>query len=317
MDDARVYSRALSAAEILALAGHAPVAVADSYSTAADTLLNVAAPGVLGNDTDANGDPLTATKVSDPAHGALTLNGNGSFTYTPAAGYHGPDSFTYKANDGHADSNIATVSITVDGVVGTCGSDPSLVGCWLLDEGSGAVAHDGGAMPANDSTLVGSPTWVPGHSGQALRMDGTSQYGSTPDEASLDIENQITLAAWIKPEKFGNNPQYLLKKAIIGSIDGYELSLASIGSGWPNKVFARLNQLTSGDTYRVNSTTVFPIDGSWMHVAMTYDGVTMRLYINGVQEDSKAGPAKILTNAQPLALGAQSDGDRKFSGHNR
>jgi VCBS repeat-containing protein len=50
--------------------------------------------------------------VSGPAHGTLTLNANGSFTYTPAANYNGPDSFTYKANDGQADSNVATVSIT-------------------------------------------------------------------------------------------------------------------------------------------------------------------------------------------------------------
>ena len=48
--------------------------------------------------------------VSGPAHGSLTLNADGSFTYTPAANYNGPDSFTYKANDGQADSNVATVS---------------------------------------------------------------------------------------------------------------------------------------------------------------------------------------------------------------
>src|SRR5262249_55035119 len=54
--------------------------------------------------------------VSSPSHGTLTLNASGSFTYTPAANYHGPDSFTYKANDGTADSNVATVSITVTSV---------------------------------------------------------------------------------------------------------------------------------------------------------------------------------------------------------
>ena len=65
-----------------------------------DTPLTVAAPGVLGNDTDADGDPLTAVLVSGPAHGTLTLNADGSFTYTPDANYNGPDSFTYKASDG-------------------------------------------------------------------------------------------------------------------------------------------------------------------------------------------------------------------------
>ncbi len=81
----------------------APVATNDSYSTNEDTALNVSAPGVLGNDTDADSDPLTALLVSGPAHGTLTLNPNGSFIYTPAANYSGADSFSYKANDGTAD----------------------------------------------------------------------------------------------------------------------------------------------------------------------------------------------------------------------
>src|SRR5207249_9273472 len=57
-----------------------------------------------------------AILVSSPAHGSLTLNANGSFTYTPAANYNGGDSFTYKANDGALNSNVATVSITVTAV---------------------------------------------------------------------------------------------------------------------------------------------------------------------------------------------------------
>ena len=55
---------------------------------------------MLANDTDMDGDALTAVLVSGPAHGTLTLNPDGSFTYTPAANYNGADTFTYKANDG-------------------------------------------------------------------------------------------------------------------------------------------------------------------------------------------------------------------------
>jgi VCBS repeat-containing protein len=76
----------------------------------------VTAPGVLANDTDADGDPLGASLVSGPAHGTLALNGDGSFAYTPAADHNGSDSFTYRASDGRADSNVATVSITVAAV---------------------------------------------------------------------------------------------------------------------------------------------------------------------------------------------------------
>jgi VCBS repeat-containing protein len=95
----------------------APVATNDSYSTTVDTALDVSAPGVLANDTDAETDPLTAAVVTGPTHGSVTLNANGSFHYSPNALFSGTDTFTYQANDGGAGgtglSNIATVTITV------------------------------------------------------------------------------------------------------------------------------------------------------------------------------------------------------------
>ncbi len=92
----------------------APTAQNDSYTTYKNTPLNVAAPGVLGNDSDPDGDPLTAVLVSPPSQGSLTLNANGSFTYTPPAGWSGTTTFTYKARDvDGAESNVATVTITV------------------------------------------------------------------------------------------------------------------------------------------------------------------------------------------------------------
>src|SRR5262249_20318700 len=94
----------------------APVARDDAFSTDEDTPLTVNAPGVLGNDTDVEGDSLTAALVSGPAHGTLALNADGSSTYTPAADYNGPDSFTYKPRDGAVDSNTATVTLTVRSV---------------------------------------------------------------------------------------------------------------------------------------------------------------------------------------------------------
>ncbi|HEY0322463.1 MAG TPA: Calx-beta domain-containing protein, partial [Pyrinomonadaceae bacterium] len=92
----------------------APQASGESYSTNENTQLNVAAPGVLSNDTDVDNATLTAIKVSDPSNGTAALNSNGSFSYTPQAGFSGTDSFTYKANDGAADSNVATVTINVN-----------------------------------------------------------------------------------------------------------------------------------------------------------------------------------------------------------
>lgn len=98
---------------IPSLINTAPVAAADSYNTTVDTPLLVPAPGLLANDSDAQNDTLTAVLNSPPSHGSVTLNPNGGLTYSPAAGYTGPDSFTYRASDGNLDSNIATVSITV------------------------------------------------------------------------------------------------------------------------------------------------------------------------------------------------------------
>ena len=100
----------------ITIASPVPVAVGDTYTTAEDTPLSPAAPGVLANDTDAQGLPLTAILVSGVSNGTLTLNSNGSFTYTPSLNFNGTDSFTYKANNGSFNSNVVTVSLTVTSV---------------------------------------------------------------------------------------------------------------------------------------------------------------------------------------------------------
>jgi hypothetical protein len=91
----------------------APVAMEDGYTTTEDIPLAVAAPGVLDNDVDPNGDPLTAVLDSPPLSGTLVLNADGSFTYTPTLDFHGVDTFTYHATDTISDSNVAAVTLTV------------------------------------------------------------------------------------------------------------------------------------------------------------------------------------------------------------
>ncbi len=96
-----------------------PVAVSDSgelYAVVADQVLIMAAPGVLTNDSDVDGDELEAVLVEDVLHGTLTLNSDGSFTYDPNDDYVGMDTFTYKASDGELESNIVTVTISVTAV---------------------------------------------------------------------------------------------------------------------------------------------------------------------------------------------------------
>jgi hypothetical protein len=91
-----------------------PTAVGDGYAATAGVLLSVPAPGVLGNDSDADGDPLSAEVVNSTTHGSLTLNANGSFDYLPDATFFGQDVFTYRVTAGGA-SDDATVTIVVTG----------------------------------------------------------------------------------------------------------------------------------------------------------------------------------------------------------
>ncbi len=131
----------------------APVAEDDAFTVNEDQVLNVDAPGVLVNDTDANtGDVITAVLVSGPANGTLDLFNDGSFMYTPDENFNGNDSFTYMASDGTLESSTATVSITInpinDAPEATAGPDQADVslGDILL---SGSASDVDGDFPLN------------------------------------------------------------------------------------------------------------------------------------------------------------------------
>ncbi|MDY7076624.1 MAG: Ig-like domain-containing protein, partial [Chloroflexota bacterium] len=117
----------------ITVSADAPTANADGYTTPEDVTLSVPAPGVLDNDTDPNSDPLTSTLVSAPMSGTVTLDADGSFTYTPTLNYNGHDSFTYRVTDGTYNSNPATVAITV-----TSANDPPVADydTFTVDEDS-------------------------------------------------------------------------------------------------------------------------------------------------------------------------------------
>jgi VCBS repeat-containing protein len=89
----------------------APVANDDSATTNEDTPVTI---DVLANDTDVEGVALTPILVTAPSHGILALNENGSYTYTPGTAYSPTDSFTYKVTDGELESNVASVTITIN-----------------------------------------------------------------------------------------------------------------------------------------------------------------------------------------------------------
>ncbi len=151
----------------------APVATNDSYGTNEDTVLTVPASGVLSNDSDVENNSLTAVTVSQPSSGTLSLNANGSFTYTPNANYNGPDSFTYKANDGTDDSNVATVTITVNAV-----NDAPV--CTSPQSGSTTedMALNGSVVCADvdNATLTYSKVSNPSHGTATVNSNGTFTY---------------------------------------------------------------------------------------------------------------------------------------------
>ena len=111
--DGRLVSSAVTVTLTITRVDQPPTASNDSATTPQDTPLTVSAPGVLRNDNDGDGDPLTAILVSQPTHGAVAFHADGSYVYTPQSGYYGRDSFTYKASDGQLNSSIATVILTV------------------------------------------------------------------------------------------------------------------------------------------------------------------------------------------------------------
>jgi regulation of enolase protein 1 (concanavalin A-like superfamily) len=117
--DLELSGRLVSAPAIVSLAIAAvddePAAVADAFDAQMGQSLTVAAPGVLANDANPDNEPITATVTSLPTHGVLALAANGSFTYTPQAGYSGADSFSYRVTDGDTPQSAlpATVTLTI------------------------------------------------------------------------------------------------------------------------------------------------------------------------------------------------------------
>ncbi|HYC44155.1 MAG TPA: VCBS domain-containing protein [Burkholderiales bacterium] len=173
-------------------ANDAPLAAADAYFMDEDSTLTVAAAGVLANDSDVDGDALNAVLVTGPAHGDVTLNPDGSFSYTPDADYFGADSFTYTANDGRDDSNAVTVDINVadvpDGVV--VGTGSVIVGVppgatlshFMRVEG---VTQDWVELDAFSWGVHSTGASGGGKAGSAVREDVMATLGSSPALVTL------------------------------------------------------------------------------------------------------------------------------------
>jgi VCBS repeat-containing protein len=165
-----------------------PVAEDDTYATDEDTPLTVPAPGVLANDSDADGDTLTAAEVGDPQHGTLNLNSDGSFSYTPEPNYNGSDSFTYCANDGTSGSSPASISIIVNAVND---APVAVADNYSVDEDSELRIAAPGVL-SNDSDVEGDTinayetVSVTSHGHISLQADGSFIYMPNANYNGMD-----------------------------------------------------------------------------------------------------------------------------------
>ncbi|MEP7203070.1 MAG: Ig-like domain-containing protein [Ilumatobacteraceae bacterium] len=195
---------------IVAPTPDAPVATADAYTTAEDSPRTIAAPGIMGNDYDEDGDTLTVTPtpLTGPTNGTVTLAANGGFTYTPTTGFVGTDSFTYQLNDPTGRTATGTVTMTVDSGVTMGGlylGTTQALGTWNMTVGLPANAtpepdHDVDGYPgitvAKDG-ILGTKTWVRNIAGVPLALNGpvTLELWSTIEnfETNKDGHPDITL----------------------------------------------------------------------------------------------------------------------------
>jgi acetyltransferase-like isoleucine patch superfamily enzyme len=168
-----------------------PVAAADSYTTDEDVPLNVSAPGVRANDSNVENEALSAILIIGPVHGTLALNADGSFAYTPDAGFNGADSFTYKISAGVLASNTAKVTITVncfddtdgDGICNSADADDDNDG---VDDGLDSAPLD--RFQCRDADGDGCDDCVSGTADPAADGMDTDADGAC-DAGDLDDDN--------------------------------------------------------------------------------------------------------------------------------
>ena len=180
----------------------APVAVSDYYSTTLGTTLSISAPGVLGNDYDANNDTLNANLVKYVTHGDVTINPNGSFIYIPDSGYTGTDSFTYRANDGTSYSNTVIVIISVNDSGG--GGDSGNLPTGGDSGSSGGSNAGGGSSAGGDSSTISNNDTV----SDETAITNVYNYVSSSGKFNSDIvanSNDANLKIYIPQNTIGSN----------------------------------------------------------------------------------------------------------------
>lgn len=194
----------------------APVVMPDSYIAHRNTLMVVnASDGVLGNDTDANGDTMSAGIVANPSELDLTMNANGSFNYTPAPDFLGVVQFTYRASDGKGGTAASVAQIVV------IDEEPPI---QLIENGSfEAQIKPAKKLPSKWTTVrVGNDTVRCNTANKIISSEGLCAYNfkgdatsnsslfQNPDPANIDAGMTLTLTASVQGTQVVNNAAKLL-----------------------------------------------------------------------------------------------------------
>ncbi len=291
----------------------APLAVDDHYTTTEDTPLLVAAPGVLANDGDVEGDPLTSALAVPPLHGVASLASNGSFAYTPTLNYNGADSFTYRLSDG-ALTDTAVVWIDVipvnDAPVAVDDFYTTTEDTPLLVAAPGVLANDGDVDSDPLSSALAVP---PQHGVVALSGDGSFVYTPTLNFNGTDSFTFIvsdgaltgTAVAWIEVLRV-NNPPVAVDDLYTTTVD-IPLSVAAPGV-LGNDFDQEGSPLTAAvDSLPALGTLVLSADGSFIYLpAAGFTGqVTFTYSASDGVDRSDIATVLILvlpTNQPPVAV---------------
>ncbi|MFH1718232.1 MAG: LamG-like jellyroll fold domain-containing protein [Planctomycetota bacterium] len=171
--------------------------------------------------------------------------------------------------------------------------DPSLVGWWTFDEGSGSTAADSSGN-GNTGTLNGPVEWTAdGKIGGAMKFTGPYNYVLVQNNAKLNPTRQITIAAWVNPSWTGNNR--ILQKSTEGSDNQYRL----LKEGGNNIRF----HIPPAANFEVTGN--IPPNGEWTHLAATYDGSMIRVYFNAAVVGETAWSGTMQTSDGPLFIGTK------------
>ena len=178
-----------------------------------------------------------------------------------------------------------------------------LVAAYGFDEGSGTVVHDSIAS-ANNGTAANT-SWTTGKFGGALTFNGTSSWVTVPDSSVLDLTKGFTLEAWVKPAVgMGTNWETILfKESLLGVVYGL---YANSDAGGPAAV-------ANSGALDVRGPSALPA-GVWTHVATTWDGSTVHLYVNGTQVATRDVGGTLSASIGVLHVGGNSLAGEFFKG---